>query len=218
MPFNNRATEQLVALGPRAILFAFTSSSYALGAAADNLVRTRLEKRAQGIPVMLTCQAATAALRLLQIQRLSIIHPPWFSDDSNDQGMAYFRAQGFDIVQCTRMTPARSFTEVTPAEVFTSVCAKTPATAEAVFIGGNGLRVVGAIRALEARLGKLVEYRPDSEPEVAEDNINKRTDRISIELAIGLGLPTMIDTDIVGKPQAPVRRLAEQCRTSSIAR
>lgn len=40
------ATEQLVRLKPGAIVYAFTSSSYALGAAADNALRLRLEKRA----------------------------------------------------------------------------------------------------------------------------------------------------------------------------
>jgi maleate isomerase len=155
-PSVDQATEQLAGLSPRAILFAFTSSSYALGAEAESQVRARLEQRAKGIPVILTCQAATAAFRLLGTKRISLIHPPWFSAESSDRGMAYFRAQGFDVLQCMRMEPARTFTEVAPAEVFEFVSAHTPPTAEAVFIGGNGLRAVGAIRALEARLRKPV--------------------------------------------------------------
>lgn len=152
----DQATEQLAALAPRAILFAFTSSSYALGAAADSQVRARLEQRAQGISVIFTLTAATAALRLLGARRISLVHPPWFSAANSDLGGDYFRAQGFAVVQCTRVEPARTFTEVAPAEVFEFVSAHTPRTAEAVFIGGNGLRAVGAIRALEARLRKPV--------------------------------------------------------------
>lgn len=151
-PHVDQATEQLVGLAPRAILFMFTSSSYALGAEADSRVRARLEERAKGIPIILTCPAATATLRSLGVRRLSVIHPPWFRDAVNDQGIAYFRAQGFDVVSCTSMQPARSFTEVAPAEVFEFASAHTPRKAEAVFIGGNGLRAVGAISALEARL------------------------------------------------------------------
>jgi maleate isomerase len=45
---------------------------------------------------------------------------------------------------------------VAPDEVFTFVSEHTPPTAEAVFIGGNGLRAVGAIEAIEARLGRPV--------------------------------------------------------------
>jgi maleate isomerase len=36
------------------------------------------------------------------------------------------------------------------------VCAHTPADAEAVVIGGNGFRAVGAIAALEQTLGRPV--------------------------------------------------------------
>jgi maleate isomerase len=155
-PNVDQATEQLIGLGPRAILFAFTSSSYALGADAESQVSARLQQRAKGISIILTCPAATAALRALGVRRVSIINPPWFSEKTSDQGLAYFRAQGFEVVECRRMEPARSFTEVAPAEVFEFVTAHTPRAAETVFIGGNGLRAVGIIRALEARLRKPV--------------------------------------------------------------
>jgi maleate isomerase len=134
----------------------YTSSSYELGAEADRQVRSRLEQRSHGIPVVFTCPAATAALRLLGVQRISVVHPPWFSEAINDQGKAYWRGAGFDVVQCTRLQPARSFTEVSGAEVFEFVSAHTPREAEAVLIAGNGLRAVGIIRALEARLQKPV--------------------------------------------------------------
>jgi maleate isomerase len=62
----------------------------------------------------------------------------------------------FEIVLCARITPARSFTEVRPAEIYECVRANTPRQAEAVFIGGNGLRAVGVIRALETALRRPV--------------------------------------------------------------
>jgi maleate isomerase len=51
-----------------------------------------------------------------------------------------------------RLQPAHSFTEVPAAEVFEFISAHTPRAAEAIFIVGNGMRAVGAIQALEARL------------------------------------------------------------------
>jgi maleate isomerase len=148
------ATGQLVELAPRSILFAFTSSSYALGAEGERAVRNRLEARAKGIRIILTCGAATAALHLLGVRRVSLIHPPWFTEAVNTLGETYFRAQGFDVVQCTRLAPARpAEVEIAPAELFDFVTSHTPRTAEAVFIGGNGMRAVGAISALETRLG-----------------------------------------------------------------
>jgi maleate isomerase len=152
----DEAVDRLVGLGPRAILFAYTSSTYALGAAADRQVQARLEQRAGGVPVIFTCAAAAAAFRALGATRISLVHPPWFSETSNDQGAAYWHDVGFEVVQSARLRPSRSFTEVAPAEIFEFVSAETPSTSEAVFIGGNGLRAVGAIRALEERLRRPV--------------------------------------------------------------
>lgn len=155
-PSVDDATERLVGLAPRAILYAFTASSYVLGAAADNSLRERLEKRSGGIPVILTCVAATEALRLLGAHRVALIHPRWFPEQANAEAVAYFRAQGFEVPVCARMTPAGPFTEVPPAELYNWVRTNVPRQADAVFIGGNGLRAVGAIQALEESLGKTV--------------------------------------------------------------
>jgi len=155
-PFVDTATELLADLAPNAIVFAYTSSSYALGVAAEGPTRARLEGRARGIPVVLTCTAATEAFRALGAKRVALIHPPWFSEEVNAKGREYFRDQGFEVVLSARMTPGRSFREVRPEEVYEWVRANTPPEAQAVFIGGNGLRAVGTIRALEATLGRPV--------------------------------------------------------------
>ena len=151
-PYVDTAVEQLVGLVPRVILFAFTSSSYALGAEADESVRARLESRSGKIPVLFTCPAATEALRILGARRVALIHPPWFTEEMNAQGQNYFRSQGFEVVLSTRISPSRSFTEVPPAEVYEWTRRNVPGQAEAVFVGGNGLRAVGAIHALEEGL------------------------------------------------------------------
>lgn len=155
-PHVDSAVELLTRVTPRAIIYAFTSSSYVLGAEADGPLRARLERRAGGIRVVLTCPAALEALRVLGAHRIALIHPPWFSEEVNAKGMDYFRSQGFAVVLCARMTPARSFTEVPPAEIYEWVRTNTPRQAEAVFIGGNGLRSIGTIDALEESLGKSV--------------------------------------------------------------
>lgn len=155
-PHVDEAAERLIELAPGAVLFAYTSSSYALGAGADDPTRARLEARLRGIPVVMTCPAAVDALRVLQVTRVALLHPPWFNDEVNAKGQEYFRGHGFDVVLCERLSPARSFTEVPPAEVYEWVRAKTPSQAQAVFIGGNGLRGLGAIRALEETLRRPV--------------------------------------------------------------
>src|SRR5712692_3924966 len=116
-PHVDSAAELLAGLTPRVILYAFTSSSYALGAEADDPLRARLEKRARGIPVVLTGLAASEALRILGVHRLALIHPPWFTEEVNGEGRDYFRTLGFEVVFCARITPVRPFTEMPPAEV-----------------------------------------------------------------------------------------------------
>ena len=155
-PHVDTAAERLAELAPRAIVFAYTGSSYALGAEADGPTRTRLEQRVRMIPVVLTSPASTEALRVLGAKRVALIHPPWYSEETNARGGEYFRGHGFDVVLCARLTPDRRPTEVDPAEVYEWVRTNTPPQADAVFIGGNGFRAVGAIHALETALGRPV--------------------------------------------------------------
>ena len=68
------------------------------------------------------------------------------------RGEAYFRSLQFDVAQSRRLEPLRTFSEVQPAELFDFVLQTMPRGAQAVFIGGNGLRAAGAIEALEVRL------------------------------------------------------------------
>jgi maleate isomerase len=155
-PHVDTATELLAGLAPQVILYAFTGSSYLLGAEEDDTLRTRLEKCARGVPVILTAVAASEALRLMGVRRLALIHPPWFAEEVSAKGKDYFQKRGMEVVFCARMTPLRKFTEVPPTEVFDWAKANVPREAEAVFIGGNGLRAIGVIQALEESFGKPV--------------------------------------------------------------
>jgi maleate isomerase len=150
------AADRLTELRPNAVVLAYTGSSYALGPDADAETQARLQEHTRGIPVVLTAQAATYALHALGAKRVALIHPPWFSEEVIDQGKAYFAARGFQVLRCTRVLPARSFTEVRPAEVFDWVRENAPGEADAVFVGGNGMRAIGAIRELEAALRRPV--------------------------------------------------------------
>ena len=155
-PHIDTAVELLAALRPRVIVSAYTGSSYALGADADDALRARLEALAPGAAVLLTAPAAAEALHFLDVRRVALVHPPWFSDQVNSQGRDYFRSRGFDVVSCARMTPLRDFSEVAPEEVHDWIKANVPRQAEAVLVGGNGLRAVGVIQALENALGRPV--------------------------------------------------------------
>jgi len=155
-PHVDNAVDRLAELAPRAILYAYSSSSYVIERREEDALRDRLEQRVSGTTVILATLAAVAALRALKVKRIAIMHPPWFSAEMNASGERYYRGHGFDVLQCARMTPARTFTEVPAAEVFERAKALVPAGAEALFIAGNGLRAVGAISALEEVLERPV--------------------------------------------------------------
>jgi hypothetical protein len=102
-PHPDDAIALLAALPMKAIVFAFTTTSYILGPDGEQELKVRLEKHSNGIPVLLTGTAAVAGFRALGVRRVALIHPPWFADDENQLGVAYFRNQGFDVAYASQM-------------------------------------------------------------------------------------------------------------------
>jgi maleate isomerase len=138
------------------INYAFTSSSYILGPDGDVALKSRLEQRTHGIPVLISCLSAALALRTLGLHRLALIHPPWFPAEIDRLGAEYFRNQGFEVVHAAAAQIEGGQLAIEPSKVYEWACAHVPAAAEALFLGGGGFRVVGAIQALEKALGRPV--------------------------------------------------------------
>ena len=135
-----------------AIAYGFTSSSYVRGAADDARLKERLERRTRGIPVVIPCAAAVTALTALGVTRLALISPPWFSAEMDQQGARYFQSQGFEVVHSGPAGLPSDQQAIQPSELYEWVRTKTPKSAEAVFIGGNGFRAIGVVEALEEDL------------------------------------------------------------------
>jgi maleate isomerase len=123
----------------------------------DNEVNlmARLSKR-MSIPVASTCASAVLALRVLEVEQLALVAPPWFDNDLNKLGAAYFRSQGMHVVTSESADLSRDPRQIEPAAVYEWTSQHVPDDAEAVFIGGNGFRTAGAIEPLEVRLGRSV--------------------------------------------------------------
>jgi maleate isomerase len=166
-PHPDDATALLAALPMQAIAVAFTTIGYILGPDGEHALKARLEKRSNGVPVLLQCPATVAAFRALGVRRIALIHPPWFADDQQQLGIAYFRNQGLDVVYANQMRlrglsvaqatdPLRKFTEIYPAELYEWARTQVPSEAEAVLFSGNGFRAIGVIAALEEDLGRPV--------------------------------------------------------------
>src|SRR6478609_6525751 len=155
-PAVDNAAEMLAMAPLHAIVFGFTSSSYVRGAADDAALKSRLETRTRGIPVVIPCAAAAAALAALSAKRVALISPPWFSPEMAQQGDNYFHSQGFEAVYSAPAGLPSDQQAIQPQQLFNWVRTHVPNEAEAVFIGGNGLRAIGVINALEESLGRPV--------------------------------------------------------------
>ncbi len=151
-PFVDDAAELLAAAPLHAIGFAFTSSSYVRGAADDEALRLRLEQRTRGIPVAITSVSVVLALRALAARSVALVDPPWFSPELTALGVDYFRGQGFNVVHAAAAALPSEQRAINPGQLFEWVRENVPSEAEAIYIGGNGLRAVAVIEALEQDL------------------------------------------------------------------
>jgi maleate isomerase len=105
---------------------------------------------------------ATAGFRTLEAERIALIHAPWFTDDFDQKGVAYFQEHGFEVVHVSHLMPPveiphpNTGSAVSPGEIYEWVRSHVPPSAQAVFIGGNALRAIGVIAALEDDLRRPV--------------------------------------------------------------
>ena len=147
-----------VELDPRslqAIAYASTSTAYVIGHRLERELIDRLGERWK-IPVCSTPAAAVDALRRFGAERLALVHPPWFGEDRNALGAAYFRDQGFSVSTADLADVTDDPALVASDEVVEWVGKNVAGDADAVFLGGNGFRVAGAVGPLEERLDRLV--------------------------------------------------------------
>jgi maleate isomerase len=145
-------------LDPRrlqAIAYASTGTGYVLGHRDERELIARLADR-WDLPVCSTPASAVDALRRVGAECLVVVHPPWFGEDLNALGAAYFRDQGFSVSSADLADVTDDPALVEPAEVVEWVAEKVPGDVDAVFLGGNGFRAARAVRSLEQRLDRLV--------------------------------------------------------------
>ena len=141
--------------GVEVLAYASTSSGYAIGYDAESALRERLRER-WNVPVHATSLSAVSALRSHHVERISLVHPPWFGHSLNELGAEYFQSQGFEVVDARLADLPDDPDRIEPAMVVEWVSQHLSHRAEAVIIGGNGFRAARAISELEGRIGRLV--------------------------------------------------------------
>jgi maleate isomerase len=152
-PHIDAAAELLAAAPIDAIGVGFTSHAYAIGGEAEAAMVRRLQAVTRGIPVVSPGLAFADALRALGARRVMLVHPPWFDAELGRLGRAYLEAAGAEVLVSASADLPSDQRAIAPEGLHAWVVAEAPPDAEAVVIGGNGFRAVGAIEALEATLG-----------------------------------------------------------------
>jgi maleate isomerase len=160
-----RASTALPAIDRAAVIFtgstldavahASTTSGYVIGHREEAAVVERLSQRF-GVPAVASGAAAVAALRTHGVERVQVVHPPWFDDGFDELGDAYFRGQGFDAVVTKAVSLPSNPARVEAQHVVDWVEHHIEDRAEAVFLAGNGFRAAGAVEELELRADRLV--------------------------------------------------------------
>jgi maleate isomerase len=152
-PHIDAAAELMAAAPVDAIGVGFTSHAYVIGAVAEAEMVRRLEGVTRGIPVVSPGLAFADALGVLGARRILLVHPPWFDAELGELGRAYMEAAGAEVLRSASAGLPSDQAEITPDGLHDWVAAEAPEGAEAVVIGGNGFRAVGAVEALESTLG-----------------------------------------------------------------
>ena len=156
-PHVDDAAELLAAAPLNAIVYGFTSSAYVIGVEGEAEMIAGLERRTRGIPVVAACKAAGEGLRVLGARRIALVDPPWFDTELNGLGRRYYESTGFEVVYSAPCGLPSGQAKITPADLHAWVSEQVSTTdAEAIVIGGNGFRAVGAIAALEEDLERPV--------------------------------------------------------------
>jgi maleate isomerase len=138
-----------------AVAHASTTSGYVIGYRDEAATVERLAQRF-GVPAVASCAAAVAALGIHGVGRVQLVHPPWFDDELDELGVAYFRGQGFDAVVTKAVNLANDPARMEPQHAIDWVNHHIDERVEAVFLAGNGLRAAGAVEELELRTNRLV--------------------------------------------------------------
>jgi maleate isomerase len=135
------------------VAFASTTSGYVLGHRAEAALVDSLQQSC-GVPVVASSSSAVAALRACGSRRILLVHPPWFDDEVDGLGSAYFRDQGFEVSLAKATGLPADPGRVRPGHVVDWVLRQ--AGDDTVFLAGNGFRAAAAIDELERRTGRLV--------------------------------------------------------------
>lgn len=138
------------------LCFGGTSASFLHGTAYDQALIRKIEGWTPG-PVVTTASTATlAALRQVGAGKVALATP--YVGAIHERAIRFLSENGHEVVRSAHLdiTDDHALAEVSLEEVYDHVLSVDHADATAIFVSCTNFRTVGAIAALENRLGKPV--------------------------------------------------------------
>jgi maleate isomerase len=148
---------RLVAGSPIDVLcFGGTSASFLHGTAWDRALITKMQSWAPGVAVTTASTAVLAALSALHVGTVGLATP--YIDEVHERAIRFLEENGHQVVKGKNLgiDTDQALAEVPLEQVYDLVLSVDDPQASALFISCTNFRSVGAIRALEAALGKPV--------------------------------------------------------------
>lgn len=164
-----RGAAQFAMLRPHAVVLAHSSSSVLGGPGWDAAAAARLAAALpSGTHVTTNGTDCHLALRACAVRRPLLVLPPWFGDATAAAVLRYFTASEVTPAGTLRAALEPRWQAVPPDALYAEgmhvaqradllrdqIVANCPAAADGVLIVGTGLRCVGIIDDLEAKLGR----------------------------------------------------------------
>lgn len=147
------STRQLAQVPLDVVAFGGTSATFLFGSGYDEKIRARMTRVSGGVPATTTSTAALRALRAVGARRVALVTP--YVDEVTERGRVFFSENGFDVVAARGMGIAEDLGigSVPIRKVYDFTLRSVPPEADSVFISCTNLRSIGAIAALEKKLG-----------------------------------------------------------------
>ncbi|QIE48155.1 maleate cis-trans isomerase (plasmid) [Pseudohalocynthiibacter aestuariivivens] len=148
------AADLIAQVTPDVVVYACTSGSFIDGVDGMNQLVASIAD-VVGCPVVATSECMIAALKALNVHRVTLVTP--YLDSVNETEIEFLRSSGFDVVATDGLgLSGKAIRDVDPREIADQVQRADTQASDAVFVSCTDYRALEVVDTLEAKLGKPV--------------------------------------------------------------
>ena len=150
-----RSAKELVSTRVNVIAFGCTSGSFVGGEGYDGRLINMIEE-STGLPATTTTTAVVKALRLLKLNKISLVTP--YTDEVTKLEVDYLQSLGFEVTKWKGggLIEVADMQECEPDVSYSRAVEVNNEKSDGIFISCTGFRTIENIEKLELKLGKPV--------------------------------------------------------------